>query len=373
MSLSNNHLKKKSPLFLSGNFKAVSITLALTILAWWIHQLPFPPFTLENGHLKHPIGVSAMSILLGITAANLFSNLNIGAGCRWITTWSIPIAIMFLGLRMNLALLGQIGWPLLLATIFIMLLAVGVTYGIGRFFGMNPRAASLLGIGTSVCGSSAILAVAPVAEADDEDVVVTIGVVNLVGLIAMFSSISLLWFMSIDAKVYGAWVGATIHAVPQVVAAAESHSLDAAALGTLVKLTRVTMLAPIVLLTAFVTAKHPRTSNTSPSSISKQKRKIWQYVPWFIWGFIGFATLKALGWVPDIVIHSGEKTSFTISLDQVLPTTAKYLLAFSMTAIGLQVHLKSMLKAGGKAFIAGIISWLLISGVSLGLFFFLIG
>jgi len=351
--------------------KALVLASSVMMLAWWVHQLPFAPFTLEGGHLKHPIGVSAMAILLGIAIANIFPQLDFRKGCRWITTWSIPVAIVFLGMRMDLALLSQIGWGLLLAIITIMAFAIATTYGFGRLFGMNRRAASLLGIGTAVCGSSAILAAAPVAGAEEEDVVVTVSVVNLVGLIAMFSCVGLLWFIPLSAEIYGAWAGSTIHAVPQVVAAGESHSLAAAAMATLVKLTRVTMLAPVVLITALVTARHAHQSGTSATTA--KRRKLWQYVPWFIWGFIALATLRATGWVPTLHFHANTPETFTVDLRDFLPAVAKWLLALSMAAIGLQVHLKPMLKAGSKAFLAGILGWLCMSGLAFALCYFLLG
>jgi len=347
--------------------KAIILAGGVMALAWWIHQLPFAPFTLESGHLKHPIGVSAMAILLGIAVANLFPKLNFRQGCRWITTWSIPVAIVCLGMRMDLGLLSQIGWGLLFGIIGIMIFAVAVTYGFGRLFGMNSRAASLLGIGTAVCGSSAILATAPVAGAEEEDVVVTVGVVNLVGLVAMFSCVGLLWFIPLSAEIYGAWAGATIHAVPQVVAAGESHSLAAAAMATLVKLTRVTMLAPVVLITAFVAARHSLKSGTGAVM---QRRKLWQYVPWFIWGFIALATLRASGWVPVLDFHPNTPEALTVDLSDFLPAMAKWLLALSMAAIGLQVHLKPMLKSGSKAFLAGMLGWLAMSALAFALCYF---
>jgi len=356
----------------SDLIKALALAGSVMALAWWMHQLPFAPFTLEGGHLKHPIGVSAMAILLGIAVANIFPKLNLRQGCRWITTWSIPVAIVFLGMQMNLGQLSQIGWGLLLAILVIMTFAVAVTYGFGRLFGMNPRAASLLGIGTAVCGSSAILAAAPVAGAEEEDVVVTVGVVNLVGLLAMFSCVGLLWVIPISSEIYGAWAGATIHAVPQVIAAGESHSLAAAAMATLVKLTRVTMLAPVVLITALVAARHSRKNGTSSSTASK-RRKLWQYVPWFIWGFIALAALRASGWVPVLNFHTNTPEAFTVDLSDFLPATAKWLLALSMAAIGLQVHLKPMLKAGSKAFLAGTLGWIAMSALAFSLFYFILG
>ena len=341
-------------------FGVVGAALVMA-LAWVLHQLPFPPFTYEGGALEHPIGVSVLAILLGVAVANFFPQLDLRAGCRWITTWCIPAAVVFLGARMDVNLLVNIGWGLLFTIVGLMVFAVAISYGVGRMFGMSKRASCLLGVGTAVCGSSAILAVAPVAGADDEEVVVTVGVVNLVGLLAMFTCVALLWLMPMDASLFGAWAGSTIHAVPQVVAAGDSHGVDSAAMATLVKLTRVTMLAPVVLIAALLVAR--RSSRAGKARVSSH-RKLWQYVPWFVWGFIALVTVRAFGWLPVLEFHSQSSEVIRISLAELLPTIAKWLLALSMAAIGLQVQLRPMLKAGGKAFLAGTISWVALSTVA---------
>jgi len=342
---------------------------AVTALAWWMHTLPFAPFTIKGAVLEHPVGISILAILLGMVVANVIPVTSMRAGCKWITAWCIPAAVVLLGADMNLIALGGIGWGLFALILSLMLLAIGVAYSVGRGFGMSSKAAYLLGVGTAVCGSSAILATSPVSGADDEDVVVTVGVVNLVGLLAMFACVVTLWITPLGAEVYGAWAGATIHAVPQVIAAGESHSADAAVMATLVKLTRVTLLAPLVLLTALIVS----TRSSGKSQSGKKRTSLWRYVPWFVWGFIALATVRTLGWLPVLEFSPNEGGVIRAPLSELLPTMAKWLLAISMAAIGLQVHLKPMLKTGAKAMAAGMITWLVMSAVGLLGLRFLLG
>lgn len=349
--------------------KGVMGAAVVMLLAWVVHRLPFPPFTYPGSALEHPIGVSVLAILLGMVVANVAPKLDLRAGCRWITTWCIPAAVVFLGARMDVVLLASVGWELLLIIIGLMAFTVALSYVVGRMFGMNSRTSCLLGVGTAVCGSSAILAVAPVANADDEEVVVTVGVVNLIGLVAMFACVSLLWFTPVDADLFGAWAGSTIHAVPQVVAAGESHGAGAAAMATMVKLARVTMLAPVVLIAAMMVARCARGSEGKSGSGSQrggssQLGKLWKYVPWFVWGFVALAALRALGWLPSLEFQPTHGDSMKVALSDLLPTAAKWLLALSMAAIGLQVQLRPMLKAGAKAFVAGGIVWAILSTVA---------
>ena len=336
------------------------MSLVVTALAWWIHQLPFVPFTIEGAELEHPIGVSILAILLGILVANVASVGPLLVGCKWVTRWGIPIAVVLLGAGVNLTALGEIGWKLFGVIIVMMLLAMGVAYGLGRAFGMSAKSSYLLGVGTAVCGSSAILAVSPVSGADDEDVVVSVGVVNLVGLLAMFTCAATLWFIPLNAEIFGAWAGVTIHAVPQVIAAAESHSTDAVTMATLVKLTRVTLLAPLVLVTALWVSRR-----ASGAGVSKKKKSLLAHLPWFVWGFMALLCLRSMGWLPVFEFNNQADGMVRISMSELLPAIAKWLLAISMAAIGLQVQLKPMLKTGVRAMAVGILTWLVMSAAAL--------
>ncbi|MBK1855117.1 putative sulfate exporter family transporter [Verrucomicrobiaceae bacterium 5K15] len=333
--------------------------LAVTALGWWMHTLPFAPFTFEGATLEHPLGVSVLAILLGMLVANVIPVNRVREGCQWITAWCIPAAVVCLGANMDLRALGGIGVGLFALVIGLMLVAIAVAYTTGKWFGMSSRAAYLLGIGTAVCGSSAILATAPVCAADDEDVVVTVGVVNLVGLLAMFTCVMSLWVMPVSAELFGAWTGATIHAVPQVIAAGESHGSDAAVMATLVKLTRVTLLAPVVLLTALAV------TSRGAGAGSQKRQQLWRYIPWFVWGFVALAAVRALGWLPVLEFSPDQAGVVRMPLSDLLGSVSKWLLALSMGAIGLQVHLKPMLKSGAKALGVGVITWVVMSAVAL--------
>lgn len=332
------------------------VAAAVTSVAWLVHRLPFPPFTFENAALEHPVGVSVLAILLGMLVANMVSMPTLKSGCKWITVWCIPAAVVLLGARMDIMQLAGIGWGLLFLVMGLMATAIVVSYGAGRMLGMAGKSAYLLGVGTAVCGSSAILAVAPVTGADDEDVVVTVGVVNLVGLLAMVACVGMLWVMPMNADLYGAWAGATIHAVPQVVAAGESHGASAAAMATMVKLGRVTMLAPVVLLSALWVSRLRQGSGEKKKS-SPPALHLGKYVPWFVWGFITLALIRAFGWLPVLEFHPQGGDIMRVPLSELFPDVAKWLLALSMAAIGLQVQIKPMLSAGAKALAAGVIAW----------------
>jgi len=352
----------------------VAIAVVLTIVAYFLHKAPVVPFTIDSETMKHPLGASVLAILLGMGVASVVRLPEVvKVGCKWVASWLIPIAIVFLGARMDISLIASAGPALIGVVLLGMVIAVGLSLALGRMFGLSPSSSYLLGVGTAVCGSSAVLAVAPVSQAKDEDVVLSVGAVNLIGLVAMLGCVGLLWFMpDIAARIYGAWAGATIHAVPQVVAAGASHGAEAATVATVVKLLRVSLLAPVVMLTALWVAKSKLAKRSlAPDSDDAKPKPLLQYVPWFVWGFVGLAILSSLGCLPNLLFENdGQKVLFDTKSG--LVQGSKYLLAVAMAAIGLQVNLKSMLRSGGKALFVGTLVWLAMSAVVLAAFWTLL-
>ncbi len=332
----------------------VGLALIITVVATFMHDLPFAPFTLENAALKHPLGISILAILLGIIVGSTAKlSTNVKYGCKWISAWFIPIAIICLGSRMDLGVLSVLGLPMLGLVVSVMIIAILLAFGVGKLLGLSNQASYLLGVGTAVCGSSAILAVAPVCDSEEDDVVLAVGAVNFIGLLAMFSCVGMITLMpEMTAEFFGSLTGATIHAVPQVVAAAESHGGDASTIASAVKLLRVTLLVPVVLLSVVYLS---RRKSSSASKLVKKPKKLHKYVPWFVWGFVIVAVLASAGLLPDLLFPGSEAVYDSISG---LTTASKWLLAVAMAAIGLQVNIKSLITSGAKALLCGIIVWI---------------
>ncbi|MGJ8655993.1 MAG: YeiH family protein [Akkermansiaceae bacterium] len=329
-----------------------TLALTITILAAIISKLPYAPFTIEGATLKHPLGVSVLSIILGMLAASFWKMPSrIKTGCRWIAAWFIPIAIVCLGSRMDLSILSKLSLPLVGIVITIMIIAVILALLVGKMLGLSTKASYLLGVGSAVCGSSAILAVAPVSKSNESDVALAVGTVNLIGLIAMLGCVSLIWYQpDISAELYGALSGSTIHAVPQVVAAAESHGADASSIASAIKLMRVSLLVPVVLLSVFFFAKN-KTLATSTN-----KKSLYSYIPWFVWAFVIMAILASNNFIPNLLFPHHTEEVFYDSVNG-LTFLSKWLLAISMAAIGLQVNIKALFTSGSKALLCGLIVW----------------
>nr|WP_321984843.1 putative sulfate exporter family transporter [uncultured Lichenicoccus sp.] len=314
------------------------------------------------------IGIASAAVLLQHVEASLFGRtwlealvLAILLGTIVRSVWSTPagcipgidlsarmlleIAVMLLGASLDVGaiLAGGPGLPLGIAAV--VALAIGGSYGLGRLFGLPHRMATLIACGNSICGNSAIAAVAPVIGADGEDVAASIAFTAVLGVAVVLTLPLAVPLLRLSATQYGALAGLTVYAVPQVLAAAAPMGAAAVQLGTLVKLVRVLMLGPVVLGLAMMGGGARR-----PSS----RLSVHRLVPWFIIGFIGFAAARAGGVLPARMLPG-------------IAGIASALTVLSMAALGLSTDLRAVAGAGGRVAAVVIASLLLLGLLGLGL------
>lgn len=317
------------------------------------------------GSLPLPLSAGILAIILGLVARNtLHLPASLSYGCKRIIKKLIPIAIVLTGAKLDLAAIRAVGVPVLSIVVACMTVAIAGTYQIGRMLGLGHKVSLLLGVGTGVCGNSAIVAAAPLIDAKDEDLVLSIGTVNLFGLLAMLACA--LIGAGMTAQELGVWSGVTIHAVPQVVAAGMSHSLEAGTLATLVKLVRVALLAPLVFFLALAHARTHRTDQSNGHIVVHYAR----FVPWFVWGFAVTAILASIGMIPQLQFDADRLPGWmsgmeSVALTDVFGQAAKALLALAMAAIGLEVNLRLLIGVSGKAILCGLLSTTLLAGVGI--------
>jgi uncharacterized integral membrane protein (TIGR00698 family) len=222
---------------------------------------------------------------------------------------------------------------------------------IGRALGVLHRTRMLIGAGTAICGTSAIVAVAPLIDAEDQDLMLSIGTVNILGLALMFLLPAAGGLLHLSNEAFGVWAGTTIHAVPQVVAAGFAYSASAGALATLVKLVRVTMLAPLLFLIGLLQARR------SGSSVAIRYSRL---VPPFVYGFLALALCNTLGLFPVLQFRFGNWP-----LADLLANLGEVLLAVSMAAMGLEVNIRFLAHTGGRAVLTGAAASLVLCVTSL--------
>jgi uncharacterized integral membrane protein (TIGR00698 family) len=264
----------------------------------------------------------------------------------------LEIAVVLLGASISFQAVMQAGLGLILGIAVVVALAIGASYGLCRLLGLPKRMAILVACGNSICGNSAIAAVAPVIGAKPEDVASSIAFTAILGVIVVLTLPLLVPLFDLSLTQYGVLAGLTVYAVPQVLAATVPVGIVSTQLGTLVKLVRVLMLGPVVILLSVIARRETSASKDAPAL--KAGVSLNRLVPWFIIGFLGLAMLRSLGLIPDAVLTA------------VLPT-ATLLTVISMAALGLGVDLKVLGRVGGRVTLAVTLSLIVLIGISLGL------
>jgi uncharacterized integral membrane protein (TIGR00698 family) len=258
----------------------------------------------------------------------------------------LEVAVMLLGASISFQAVLDAGLGLIIGIAVVVVLAIGASYGLGRWLGLPKRMAALIACGNSICGNSAIAAVAPVIGAKPEDVASSIAFTAILGVIVVLTLPLLVPLLGLSMTQYGVLAGLTVYAVPQVLAATVPVSLVSTQLGTLVKLVRVLMLGPVVIALSLVAGSSTKDAKPSLS---------WnRLVPWFIVGFLGLAVLRSLGVIPDAIL-------------QVIVPAATLLTIISMAALGLGVDLKVLKSVGVRVTLAVTLSLLVLIAISLSL------
>jgi uncharacterized integral membrane protein (TIGR00698 family) len=338
-----------------------ALSIGVAIAAYAIHELPMAPFTVvgEAG-ARHPISAAILAILLGLMLRNLFALPNaVKAGCKSAIRTYIPVAIVLTGGGLNLGVVATVGVRALFVIIACIALALMGGYYLGRLCKLSSKTSLLLAAGTAICGNSAIVATAPLIDAEDDDIVLSVGTVNLFGLVAMVAWPAVGGWLALSSDAFGVWAGTTIHAVPQVVAAGFAYSVDAGTLATLVKLVRVACLAPMIFILALVHVRRHATDEPG-SALTVRYAKL---VPWFVWGFMILAVANTLGLLPTLDFQPASFLSTDkqrVPLESVCTFLANLLLTMDMAAIGLEVNVRQLAAVGGRALTAGLLSTLLL-------------
>jgi uncharacterized integral membrane protein (TIGR00698 family) len=306
---------------------------------------------LEEHLLGHPyIEALVLAILLGMVLRTLWApGPAWRAGIAFSAKQVLEFAVMLLGASISVGAVVAAG-PLLLAGIVATVVTtLGASYGLSRMLGLPPRLSALIACGNSICGNSAIAAVAPVIGADSDDVASAISFTAILGVITVLGLPLLIPFLKLTAVQYGVLAGLTVYAVPQVLAATVSAGLVSTQIGTLVKLMRVLMLGPVVIGFSLLA---PRLRGGAAGHTKRPGLD--RLVPWFIIGFVTLAICRSVGLVPDTVIAP-------------IGRVAGLLTVVSMAALGVGVDIRVISRVGGRVVAAVTLSLLLLLVVSLGL------
>ncbi len=274
----------------------------------------------------------------------------------------LELAVVLLGASVSFTTLLAVGPALLAGIAGVVVVAIASSYGIGRALGLPRRMAALVACGNSICGNSAIAAVAPVIGADGDDVASAIAFTAVLGVLVVLGLPLLVPPLGLSDTQYGTLAGLTVYAVPQVLAATVPIGALSNQVGTLVKLVRVLMLGPVVLgLSLFAGGLREGTDKPAPAVAAGERPApgriaLHHLVPWFILGFLGVVALRSFGLIPGALLGP-------------VAAVATGLTTVSMAALGLGVDVRVVSRAGGRVTAAVTLSLVVLGAISLALIF----
>jgi uncharacterized integral membrane protein (TIGR00698 family) len=261
------------------------------------------------------------------------------AGIAFCARPLLEIAVVLLGATISAATLLGAGPALLAAIAGVVALGLGISYGLGRLSGLPRRMATLIACGNSICGNSAIAAVAPVIGAEGKDVAAAIAFTAVLGVVVVLILPVLAVLLHMTPRSFGVFAGLTVYAVPQVLAATAPISSLSAQVGTIVKLVRVLMLGPVVLGLSLVMRRRGEARRGAAGGgverLPPRPPALGQLVPWFIAGFLALVAARSAGLVPPAVAAPAGRL-------------ATWLTTVAMAALGLGVEVRVVARAGAR-------------------------
>ena len=327
-------------------WKGVLFALVVAVPAWLL------------GKQFEVVGGPVFAILIGMVLALVVPGEKgepLAAGVKFTSKKVLQWAVILLGFGLNLSQIAQVGMtslPIILSTITTSLV---VSYALCRALKIPGKISTLIGVGSSICGGSAIAATAPVIEADDEEIAQAISVIFLFNVIAALVFPTLGGMFGLTNEGFGLFAGTAVNDTSSVTAAAAAwdgmhpgaNTLDSA---TIVKLTRTLAIIPITLALAFWRVRQARRSGGEATNTFSLRRAF----PFFIVFF---------------VLASVATTVFALPADVTAPIKelSKFFIVMAMAAIGFNTNLVKLVRTGGKPILMGLACWVAIAGVSLGM------
>ncbi|WP_230199083.1 YeiH family protein [Risungbinella massiliensis] len=321
--------------FHSGFFTGIGISIFIAAISFILATLP--GFQL--------IGPLALSILIAVAYRQIAGYPVTGrAGLQFSSKYFLRTAIVLYGLKLNLQVILQDGWHLLILDLLIILFGIFTTYYLARKWNADPKMSLLLGIGTGICGAAAIAAFSPLIQAKEEETATSVGMIALLGTVMGLGYTALYSFSSLSAEQYGVWTGISLHELAHVALASAPGGSDALAIGLLAKLGRVFWLVPLCLL--YAAWRNKKTGTTTNTKID---------FPWFL---IGFIVMSVVG-----TYLLGE-TFAQSQWNSILSQITTFLLSVAMVGFGLNVDLKEVWVKAKKTFVILILVSILLSVLS---------
>ncbi len=324
----------------------IGLSIAITLVSLALQRL-------EESVFSHPyLEALVIAILIGIAVRSAWEpGKHWRPGIAFSAKQLLELAVVLLGATISFSTIAASGLSLISAIVITVAIVLCASYGISRMLGLPVRLSILVACGNSICGNSAIAAIAPVIGADADDIVSSISFTAILGVVIVLGLPLLVPILALSQTQYGILAGLTVYAVPQVLAATVPVGLISTQIGTLVKLVRVLTLGPIVVGFSLFGRRLRKEGAGSAASTRFQP---FQLVPWFIIGFLVLAALRSFEILPAAAAAPVLKV-------------ASLLTVVSMAALGLGVDISVLRRVGGQVTAAVTLSLLLLLAISLGI------
>jgi len=298
------------------------------------------------GHLVPVLGGAVPAIVIGVGIALVRRPAaRLMPGIEYSSKFLLQCAVVLLGAQLSLSSIFQVGLeslPVMLSTLAVCLLAA---WAIGRSLKIEPRLRTLIGVGTGICGASAIAAVAPVISAASAEIAYAVSTIFLFNVLAVLLFPLLGHALNMSPHAFGLLAGTAVNDTSSVVATASIYGTAALSFAVVVKLVRTLMIIPITVTLAAVEARRTASRGMSAAQIGR-------LVPWFLIGFVVVAVLNSLG-----AIAPGVQSG--------LVQVSVFLIAVALAGIGLSTDAAALRRAGLKPLLLGAILWVLVTATSL--------
>jgi uncharacterized integral membrane protein (TIGR00698 family) len=304
--------------------------------------------------LATPIVLSPL--VVAVVLGGLIANLGLipdrcRVGLRFAARSLLRLGIVLLGLQLSFSQVRELGAPGLLLVVFVVAITFVGTQWLGKKLGLSHGLSLLVATGFSICGASAIAAMRPVSDADDDDMAYAIALVTICGTLAIFLLPTFAEIIGFSGAQFGSWVGASVHDVAQTVATASTGNQEAQHAAIVVKLTRVMLLAPMVAGVSFARRRKTAKSQIVDENATANAVKPPPLVPLFVVGFLVAISLNSLFDIPKAVLSDAKWIE-------------KSLLASALVGLGAGVDARKLRSIGSRPLVLGLISWLLIATLS---------
>jgi uncharacterized integral membrane protein (TIGR00698 family) len=335
----NPALVSPAPLARPGSLPlGIAACIAIGAVAWLL------------GGMAPVIGAPVIAIVIGVAISNLSGGTALGKRLRVkdVSGYALRAGIILLGATLNLSDVARTGVASL--SLLLLTIAVGLSFALlaGRAMGVDWRMRCLIGMGTTICGASAIAALAPVLRAKTEEIAYSISVIFLFNMLAVFLFPAFGHLMGMSDDGFGLWAGTAVNDTSAVVAAGFAFSKAAGAYATVVKLTRTTLIIPLVLGFGLAMPWLDPEARGTRGDLGARLRKA---VPWFIGLFVIASLLNTLGLIGSAAPE--------------VQTVARFVMVVALAAVGLQGHWRAFAGAGLKPLVLGMGTWAAVALTSL--------